>query len=231
MKNNKFLIIFLVLVVVIILFFIFFNMFKNNTKNDNFVNNQISNNSTISKTSFDVNVLNSNNNNNNNNNNSTNNLEHLNTTQTEISSFSTIIMDSEEGRINNLNVTCNAITGTIISPNETFSFNDTVGKPSENTGYKEATVIINHKSDRGVGGGNCQISSTLYNAVLNAPGLEIVERHEHGKNVGYVPEGQDATVSYGSLDFKFINNNDYKIKLDAQTVDGTVIIKLYKVID
>lgn len=224
MKNNKFLIIFLVLIVVIILFFIFFNMFKNNTKNDNFVNNQISNNSTISKTSFDINVLNNNSTNN------VNNLEHSNT-QTEISSFSTIIMDSEEGRINNLNVTCNAITGTIINPNETFSFNDTVGKPSENTGYKEATVIINHKSDRGVGGGNCQISSTLYNAVLNAPGLEIVERHEHGKNVGYVPEGQDATVSYGSLDFKFINNNDYKIKLDAQTVDGTVVIKLYKVID
>lgn len=221
MKNNKFLIIFLIVVVIIILFFIFFNTFRNN--NNTSTNNQNSNNINASRTSVDVNMIY---NNSINTNNSKNN-----NTETEISSFSTLIMDSEEGRINNLNVTCNAITGTIVNPNETFSFNNTVGKPSENTGYKEATVIINHKSERGIGGGNCQISSTLYNAVLNGEGLEVIERHEHGKNVGYVPEDQDATVSYGTLDFKFKNTNNYKIKLDAQTVDGTILIKIYKVID
>jgi len=80
------------------------------------------------------------------------------------------------------------------------------------------------------GGGNCQVSSTLYNAVLEAGGLEIVERHAHSNKVYYVPEGKDAAVAYGSVDFKFKNANDYSIKIYASLDSGKVNIKINKVI-
>ena len=86
-------------------------------------------------------------------------------------------------------------------------------------GYQEASIIIDHKTERGIGGGNCQVSSTLYNAVLNIPNLAIIERHEHGKDVTYVPEGKDAAVSFGSLDFKFRNDTQNDIKIEAASKD------------
>ena len=75
-------------------------------------------------------------------------------------------------------------------------------------------------------GGNCQVSSTLYNAVINIPSLVILERHEHGKDVTYVPEGKDAAVSYGSLDLKFRNDLGHDIKILAATDNQTITIKL-----
>lgn len=75
-------------------------------------------------------------------------------------------------------------------------------------------------------GGNCQVSSTLYNAVTNIPSLVILERHEHGKDVSYVPEGKDAAVSYGSLDLKFRNDLGKDIKIQAATDNQTITIKL-----
>ena len=82
------------------------------------------------------------------------------------------------------------------------------------------------------GGGNCQVSSTLYNAVLETDGLEIVERHPHSNKVYYVPEGKDAAVAYGSVDFKFKNTNDYGIKLYAELDSDSeeVKIKINKVV-
>lgn len=77
--------------------------------------------------------------------------------------------------------------------------------------------------------GNCQVSSTLYNAVLNIPTLKVIERSEHGKEVGYVPKGKDAAVSYGSLDFKFKNDNDYKIKLNLTTDDKNITATIFKI--
>ena len=77
-------------------------------------------------------------------------------------------------------------------------------------------------------GGNCQISSTLYNAVLNIPNLSIIERHEHSKKVYYVPEGKDAAVAYGSIDFKFQNNNDYDIKIYAEPTTNEINIRIVK---
>lgn len=74
--------------------------------------------------------------------------------------------------------------------------------------------------------GNCQVSSTLYNAVLAIPSLTIVERHEHGKDVTYVPEGKDAAVSYGSLDLKFRNGTGHDISIQATTDNQTITIKL-----
>lgn len=103
-----------------------------------------------------------------------------------------------------------------------------VGEPTTENGYQEASVIIDQKTQRGIGGGNCQVSSTLYNAVLNVPGLVVVERHEHGKDVTYVPEGKDAAVSYGSLDLKFRNDLDYDVMIQASTDNNSIVIQLIR---
>lgn len=77
--------------------------------------------------------------------------------------------------------------------------------------------------------GNCQVSSTLYNAVLAIPNLAVIERHEHGKDVSYVPDGKDAAVSYGSLDLKFRNDLGHDIRIDATTDNQTITIKLIQI--
>lgn len=147
----------------------------------------------------------------------------------EVSSYSTQIKDKSSGRLTNIGITCNTLNGTVIKPGDTFSFNQIIGKPTAEKGYQEATVIIDHKTEKGIGGGNCQVSSTLYNAVLNIPELQIVERHEHGKDVTYVPEGKDAAVSYGSLDLKFKNTTNYSVRIDAATDNQSITIKLIKI--
>ncbi len=151
--------------------------------------------------------------------------------ETQISSYSTQIKDNSAGRLTNIRLTFDIINDTVINPNETFSFNEIVGKPTAERGYQEAKIIIDHKTETGIGGGNCQVSSTLYNAVLAVPTLTVVERHEHGKDVTYVPEGKDAAVSYGSLDFKFKNTNDYKIKINITTDDKNITATLIKIED
>lgn len=147
-------------------------------------------------------------------------------TEAEVASYSTIIKDKSSGRLTNIQITCSTLNGTIIEPGETFSFCQTVGKPTAERGYQEASVIINHKTEKGIGGGNCQVSSTLYNAVLAVPGLKVTERHEHGKDVTYVPEGKDAAVSYGSLDLKFRNETGSRLRIDATTDNSSIIIKI-----
>lgn len=79
------------------------------------------------------------------------------------------------------------------------------------------------------GGGKCQVSTTLYNAVKDLEGIEIVERHEHSNYVPYVEDGKDAAVAYGSVDFKFKNNNSYPIKIVANATDDEVIITIFRV--
>jgi len=160
-------------------------------------------------------------------NNSSNNISK--TSEEEISSFSTAIKDNEQGRLTNISLTCSALNNTIVKKGETFSFNNVVGKPTVQRGYQEASIIIDHKTERGIGGGNCQVSSTLYNAVLNIPNLAIIERHEHGKDVTYVPEGKDAAVSFGSLDFKFRNDTQNVIKIEAASNNQTITIRLIQI--
>lgn len=93
----------------------------------------------------------------------------------------------------------------------------------------EAHVIIDGKIQNGIGGGNCQVSSTLYNAVLLNPQLEVLERYEHGLDVAYVPDGKDACVSYGKLDFRFKNNLSNKILINASCDDKNVLIKIIEI--
>lgn len=112
---------------------------------------------------------------------------------------------------------------------ETFSFCDTVGKATPEKGYQKADFFdADGKTKKAYGGGNCQISSTLYNAIVAIPKMSIIERHNHNKEVYYVPLGNDAAVAYGSVDFKFRNDNDFDIKIYSSSTTDSIDIKVVK---
>jgi vancomycin resistance protein YoaR len=144
----------------------------------------------------------------------------------EITHYTTKYNVNEMNRTHNLTKAANGINGSIILPGKVFSFNQTVGQRTMETGYKDAMVIVNGKFEPGLGGGICQVSSTLYNACLLA-GLEITERHNHNLTVAYVPLGQDATVSYGTQDFKFKNNTTSPIYVRAVAGGGYLTVNIY----
>ena len=129
-------------------------------------------------------------------------------------------------RTNNLKLACKEIDGTILMPGETFSFNKVVGQRTEEKGYKEAIAYVSGgESKPEVGGGICQVASSIYYAVLQAD-LKTVERQPHMYKVDYVPIGMDATIYWGSLDFKFQNSSPYPLKIEASVSGGKVHIKL-----
>lgn len=148
--------------------------------------------------------------------------------ETKISSFTTPIVDDNKNRINNIKITCSRISGTIVKSNEDFSFCDVVGEPTAKDGYKEAHAFVDGKLTNAIGGGNCQVSTTIYNAAKKIDGVKITERHEHGKEVGYIEMGKDATVAYDYLDLKFENNNDFDLKLKAYIKNDKVCVDIYK---
>ena len=116
------------------------------------------------------------------------------------------------------------VNGTVIQPGEVFSFNETVGSASLKNGFKTATVYSGAGMAEGSGGGICQVSSTLYGAIVKA-GLPLVERHTHAYTVGYLPLGLDATIYYPSLDLKFKNTFDYPITIKGSAKDGDLVFK------
>ena len=133
---------------------------------------------------------------------------------------------STSDRATNMQIACNKINGTILLPGDVFSFNGVVGERTKAGGYKPAPTYEGGKTVYTYGGGICQPSSTIYYCALLAD-LEIVERDCHTYPSVYVPWGMDATVYWGSLDFKFRNNTEYPIRIDASADDkGTVTIAL-----
>lgn len=149
-------------------------------------------------------------------------------TEEEISSFSTKIIDDDDNRDTNIRITCNEINGTIIKNGEEFSFNESAGNPTPDRGYKKAGVFIDGELKKGYGGGNCQVSTTIYNAVNKIDGIKVTERHEHEKEVGYIEMGKDSTVVYDDLDLKFENNTGYDIKLYTELSNNKVKVKVNK---
>ncbi len=117
------------------------------------------------------------------------------------------------------------INGVIIAPGKTFSYNEAVGPRTQARGFRNAQIYVNNAVEMGMGGGICQVSSTLYNAVLKAD-LTVVQRKAHSLPVTYVPLGQDATVSYGSVDFRFKNSTNYPIKVSASASGGRINVAL-----
>lgn len=145
--------------------------------------------------------------------------------ETELGSFYTRILDTDPERVNNLKVCANALNGFEIPPGEVFSFNGAVGERTKAKGYEEARILIGDEAGCAVGGGVCQISSTLYNAAKNA-GMAILERHDHKNEVHYVEIGNDAAVSYGTLDFKFKNISGNTAKIYLSVENGYVYAKI-----
>lgn len=137
-----------------------------------------------------------------------------------LSQFSTRYDASLKNRSTNLRLASDKINGTVLLPGEEFSYNKIVGERTIEAGYKDAAIYSGGQVVDGLGGGICQISSTLYNAVVQA-NLEIIERSNHYFKTSYVEAGKDATVVYGQIDFRFKNNRNYPIKI-VSTVSGGI---------
>ena len=135
---------------------------------------------------------------------------------------------SNSKRNTNVKLSAEAINGTILQPGEEFSFNETVGQRTEAKGYKGAAAYNNGEVVEEIGGGVCQTSSTLYNAVLKS-GLKTTKRQSHTYEPSYVTPGTDATVSWNGPDYKFVNNSSAAIGIRARYSDQTITISIYGV--
>lgn len=127
-----------------------------------------------------------------------------------LSTFATRILDNSPGRLANIRLTAKLTNNTLIGPGEEFSFNKVTGEPTSARGFQPATVFGDSgEKEEGLGGGMCQVSSTLYNTVL-AANLQVTERHPHSQPVNYVAPGKDATT-FTDKDFRFVNNTRWRL--------------------
>lgn len=133
-------------------------------------------------------------------------------------------------RISNIAVACQRLTR-VMAPGDSLNFNKDVGPYKKSLGYKEAPVLVNGKTLPGYGGGTCQVSSTLYNALLQLPGVEILQRRPHGPGgASYLPHGVDAAVGNTDLNLRFRNNYDFPIRVEGHTSDdGALLMLVYRV--
>ncbi len=139
----------------------------------------------------------------------------------------TDIIDKGENRVNNILLACQKISGIKISPGEEFSFNKITGRKTAKNGYKTAPILVDGEKSYGIGGGVCQVSTTIYMAAISG-GFKITEHHNHSENVAYAPKGMDATVVYGVKDFRFINNTEDDIYIYTWVENEKVYAKIVK---
>jgi vancomycin resistance protein YoaR len=142
-----------------------------------------------------------------------------------VSYFSTRFNSADLNRSDNIKLACSRITGTVLLPGEEFSVNEALGPRTLENGYKEAPVILQNELIEGIGGGICQVSSTLYNTVLLA-GLDVTERAPHSMILSYISPGRDATINEDTIDLKFINDLDYPVSLQAEVTGNKVSIRI-----
>ena len=152
--------------------------------------------------------------------------EMLNKIDTKISSFTTNYSSSTAARAHNVDLAAKFINGTVLMPGETFSYNKVVGERTKSRGFQEAGVFVGDKVELGVGGGICQVSSTLYAAAMNA-NLRSVTRRNHSMPVSYMDVGMDATVVWGAIDYQFKNNYDFPVYLQAVTSNRNLTFNIY----
>lgn len=148
------------------------------------------------------------------------------TIDTKISSFTTNYQTSSAERAYNIELATKSINGTVLMPGDSFSFNDIVGERTSARGYREAPVIIGNKIESGLGGGICQVSSTLYNAMLKTD-IKSTQRIHHTLPSSYVPLGLDATVDWGNIDYTFKNTLDYPIFIEGYTQNRNLYFNVY----
>jgi len=142
-----------------------------------------------------------------------------------VASYTTYFNSSVTGRNRNIELSAQAIDNVIVGVGDHFSFNTTVGPSDEAHGYQPAQEAINGKLVMGIGGGICQTSSTLFNAV-DQLGVDYVEWHHHSVTVGYVPAGRDATVSYGGKDFRFLNTTGAPFLIKPIYGNGSLTVEI-----
>lgn len=142
-----------------------------------------------------------------------------------LSTFTTYYSTSNTARTTNLILAAEKINGTVIMPGELFSFNNVVGARTIEAGYQDAAMYVDGEVVDGLGGGICQVTSTLYNACLYA-NLEIVSRSNHQFIPSYVSGSLDATVVYGAIDYTFENNRDYPIKINCYVSGGVCYFEI-----
>lgn len=135
--------------------------------------------------------------------------------------------DANISRAVNVALAASRINGIVVQPGESFSYNQAILPRTAANGYVKASMIVNKKYVLGTGGGICQVSSTLYAAMLTA-GLPATERHPHSLKVHYIPEGMDATISGNTLDLKFTNIFSYPIQIQAAADNGTLTVSIYR---
>lgn len=133
---------------------------------------------------------------------------------------------NSEGRVHNVRSTAASLQDVLLKPGEVFDYAPYIEQTEKQFGFKEAPVIVNGKLVPGIGGGICQVSSTLYNAVLRA-GLTVVERRNHSLPVSYVPLGQDATFASGHINFKFRNSTEHAVLIRTVTDHRSLTVKLF----
>ena len=153
-----------------------------------------------------------------------------NETNKTISEFTTRLPNDTEARDDNIKLACKTLSGTVIKSGEEFSLWDVIGCPTKERGYEKAKSFTSDgEVIQSYGGGICQLSTTIYNAVLKVEGLKITERHEHSREVPYIKDGKDAAVSYGNSDLKFKNNLDYDGRIDAEVENRKLKITLMRI--
>ncbi|WP_010273198.1 VanW family protein [Paenibacillus senegalensis] len=143
-----------------------------------------------------------------------------------IGSYVTYFNSRNKNRAHNIVLAAKAINNAVLFPGESFSFNGTVGMRTAEKGYVRAPIIVRGELSEGIGGGICQVSSTLFNAIDRA-GLKIVERYSHSRHVAYVPPGRDATVSWGGPDFVFSNPYNQPILIRTWVNGGMVTVSIF----
>lgn len=161
---------------------------------------------------------------------STQRLSYKSDSSDRLSTYSTQILTSDENRYNNIKIVSDRLNGFVLEPGEEFSFNDELGPYGKDDGFLEAKILLsNGEEAEGYGGGVCQLSTTLYNAIKELDKIEITEHHNHSTPVAYAPKNQDATVSLQSgLDFKFKNNYNFPIRFETTHNPNNLTVTIYK---
>ena len=212
MKKSLWILFFLVLIIGIL----FFTFKSNNNKDDRYTaeKTSIRNNNTVQEKNEIKKEVN-------------NQVE---SSEEKIAEFSTRLPNDTEARDDNIKLACKILNGTIVKQKEIFSLWDILGCPTKEKGYEKAkTFTSDGKVTKSYGGGICQLSTTIYNAVLKVEGLKVIERHEHSRDVPYIKDGKDAAVSYNTADFKFKNTLDHDIRIEAKVEAREVKIKIIRI--
>jgi len=146
--------------------------------------------------------------------------------KTKVGEYSTKFNKALRERTENIKLAASILDGYILAPDDIFSFNEVVGERTGEKGFKEAPIFVNNRTVPGIGGGICQLSSTIYNVALLMD-LEIIERSNHSLPVSYVPLGRDATVNYGTIDFKFKNTTKGHLLIKCKVEDDTLTVSFF----